>query len=248
MEGFSYNNIFETKGIEYLAILAFFALLIPFWIMLNRKVSVSRQIRKTIGALTASAIKIPLGLFFSENHTWAYLERSGIAKVGLDDLLLHLTGKVTFKTVKAEGEEIKKGELLAEIDNKGKILKIYSPISGEIVNKNPILKDSPELLNEDPYIKGWMYQIRPENWVAETSSYYMADDAKGWIEKEIQMFKDFLSISMGKLTPATSQMVLQDGGELSDHTLSELPEEIWQDFQEDFLDQTDPGTKHRLAE
>ena len=45
MEGFSYNNIFETKGIEYLAIIAFFVLLIPFWILLNRQAKNKRQLQ-----------------------------------------------------------------------------------------------------------------------------------------------------------------------------------------------------------
>lgn len=248
MDGFSYNNIFETKGIEYLAILAFFAILIPFWILLNRRTALRNQIRKTLGSLTASVLKVPQGLFYSENHTWVHLQRSGVAKIGLDDLLLHLTGEVQFKSLIPAGVIIKKGDLLAEIGNRGKTLKILAPVSGEILKHNQILTESPELINNDPYISGWMYEIRPTDWVSETRSYYIAGEAKTWIEKELEMFKDFLSISTGKLTPATSNAILQDGGELADHTLSELPEEIWKEFQEDFLNQTDPGTKHRLVE
>lgn len=245
MDGFTYNNIFDTKGLEYLVIIAFFAVLILFWIALNKQVKIRKRIQKTLDSITANALKIPQGLFFSENHTWSHLGRSGVAKVGLDDLLMHITGEVKFKTLKNQGEKINKGDLMAEIDQKGKILRIFSPISGEIVDTNPILTDNPELLNEDPYQKGWMYEIKPTNWIGDTNSYYLAGEATNWIEKELEMFKDFLSISIGKFTPSSPNLILQDGGQLTDHILSELPDEVWQQFQEDFLSNTDSGAKHR---
>jgi len=245
MDGFTYNNIFDTKGIEYLVIITFFAILILFWITLNKQVQIRKQIQKTLGSITASALKIPQGLFFSENHTWTFLGRSGVAKVGLDDLLMHITGEVTFNNLRKQGERISKGDLMAEINQKGKILRIFSPVSGDIVDTNPVLKSNPELLNEDPYQKGWMYEIKPNNWIGDTKSYYLAGEATGWIEKELEMFKDFLAISVNKLTPASPGLVLQDGGEVTDHVLSDLPDEVWQQFQEDFLSNTDSGTKHR---
>ena len=103
MDGFSYNNIFETKGIEYLIIIAFLLMIIPFWIMINREVSIKSQIRNAIGILTEGILRIPLGLLFSKNHTWAHLEKSGVAEVGIDDFLLHITGEVKFSNLKAPG-------------------------------------------------------------------------------------------------------------------------------------------------
>jgi glycine cleavage system H protein len=235
MDGFSYHNIFETKGIEYLVIVAFFLILIPFWILLNRRVKVARQSQKSPGVLTASSLQIPQGLFFSRYHTWAHLEKSGVAKIGLDDLLLRITGEVKFSRFVNSGEKIRKGDFLAEIVQKDKVLKIYSPISGEIVEANPMLKVSPELMNEDPYVKGWMYKIKPISWVADTNSYFLAEDATSWSIKELERFKDFLATSIGKYSPEPSGAILQDGGELCDQPLSELPNEVWQDFQQDFL-------------
>lgn len=234
MEGFTYHNIFETKGLEYLAIVFFFIILIPFWFFLNKKVNVAKKVEK-LAALTAGALQIPQGLFFSKYHTWAHLERSGIAQVGMDDLLMHLTGAVSFTRVKAIGEKIKKGDLMAEISHKGKRLRVYSPISGEIMEANSVLSQSPELLNEDPYVKGWMYKIKPSSWVADTNACFVAEDATLWAQQELERFKDFLSVSLGKYSPQPSHVILQDGGELCDQPLSDLPEQVWQDFQEDFL-------------
>jgi glycine cleavage system H protein len=234
MEGFTYHNIFETKALEYLAIVFFFIILIPFWFFLNKKVTVTKKVGK-LASLTAGALQIPQGLFFSRYHTWAHLERSGVAHVGMDDLLMHLTGEVAFTRVIATGEKIRKGDLMAEVSHKGKRLRVYSPISGEIMEANSVLSHSPELLNEDPYVKGWMYKIKPSSWVADTNSCFVAEDATLWARQELERFKDFLSVSLGKYSPQPSQLILQDGGELCDQPLSDLPQEVWQDFQEDFL-------------
>lgn len=235
MDGFSYQNIFETKGIEYLAILAFFAILIPFWLLLNRQIKTKKQSQKSGGILNINTLRIPQGLFFSKFHTWAHLGVSGVARVGLDDLLLHMIGEVKFDRIISTGERIKKGDLLARIEHKGNILKVFSPISGEIMEVNPVLENNPELLNEDPYVKGWMYKIKPFSWTADTYSYYLAEDATLFSRQELDKFKEFISASIGKYTPIPSMQILQDGGELLDQPLSGLPPEAWQEFQEDFM-------------
>jgi glycine cleavage system H protein len=238
MDGFSYNNIFETKGLEYLIIIAFLVIIIPFWIFINRQAKISMQIQKAIGIISANILRIPLGLFYSKNHTWTHLEKSGIAKVGLDDLLLHLTGEVKFRNLKTPGNFINKGELLADIDQNGKVLQIFSPISGKIMNTNKLLYDNPGVSNKDPYGEGWIYKIKPTAWIPETDSYYLAEAAVAWSKSELEKFKDFLAFSMKKYSPETSMAILQDGGELRDKPLSELPDEVWKDFQKSFLNST----------
>jgi len=237
MDAFNYNNIFETKGIEYLVVIAFLVLLIPFWITLNKKAKITGLKQKGPGILSAMKLKIPQGIYYSRNHTWAYLKMSGIARVGLDDFLLHLTGDIHFKDLKNRGEKIKKGDLMAEINHRGKTLRIFSPVSGEILSMNPLLTENPESISGDPYLKGWMYEVRPSRWTAEINSYYLAEDATNWLGKEMERFKDFLSGWNG--LNSESRLVLQDGGELTDHTLSDLPVEVWQNFQDDFLNPVD---------
>jgi glycine cleavage system H protein len=65
MDGFSYTNIFETKGIEYLIIIGFLLLIIPFWLAINRKNAMAKELRSTLGILTAAILKIPEGLYFN---------------------------------------------------------------------------------------------------------------------------------------------------------------------------------------
>jgi len=235
MEGFSYTNIFETKGIEYIAVIIFLAMLVPFSILLNKKVRINIQVKKALGFLTANILRIPQGVFHSKNHTWAFMENSGEAKVGLDDLLLHITGEIKLRSLKNTGEKINRGDIIIEIDQNGKQLQVSSPISGTIMNSNDKVKANSELVNEDPYGNGWIYKIKPTAWKIETYSCFLADEATDWSKKEIDRFKDFLAESVKKYSPDQSMVALQDGGELRDNTLSELPDEVWKDFQKDFL-------------
>jgi glycine cleavage system H protein len=235
MEGFSYYNIFDTKGFEYIAIISFFIMLIPFWIMLNKSGSIKQKINKVLNILSFDILKIPQGVFHSKNHTWAHMEKSGNASVGLDDFLLHTTGKVKLRDLKKSGEIINKGDLLTVLEKDDKILQIFSPISGTVLQINLELKETPELMNNDPYGNGWIYKIKPTKWIDETKSYYLAEDSTNWTRIEIQRFKDFLAVSSKNHSTEPSLVVLQDGGELVDHPLSEQPNAVWHDFQEKFL-------------
>lgn len=235
MEGFTYTNIFETKGIEYLFIITFFAILIPFWLILNKKAKRTQQVSNALGCITPDSLKIPQGVFFSKFHTWSHLGTGGEARVGIDDLLIHLTGDVIFESSLKPGDKIAKGEIISTINHNGKILKIKSPISGEITESNEELAENPDLVIDDPYRQGWVYAVKPSNWKAETQGYFLAEEASSWIAQELAKFKDFLSVSVNRNMPEPSLQVLQDGGEIVEQPLAELPQEVWNDFQEEFL-------------
>jgi len=235
MESFYRVDIFDTKGIEYLFVIGYLLLLIIFW-NLAKNPGIIKKIKSAISTLSAGVLRIPQGLFYNKFHTWAHLDESGTARVGLDDFIQHITGEVRLSQLKNPGETIKKGELLTEIEKDGKKLKLFSPISGSILNSNSAINENPGIINEDPYRKGWIYQIKPSDWKKETRSYYLAEEATDWLTKELDRFKDFLTGgAMRRYSSEPSMVLLQDGGEVRDNVLSELPDEVWKDFQEEFL-------------
>ncbi|WP_372948446.1 glycine cleavage system protein H [Mariniphaga sp.] len=235
MEGFTYTNIFETKGIEYLVIISFFAVLVPLWMFFNRKTKPAAAFQNANRPISANSLRIPQGIFFSRYHTWAHLDKSGEALVGLDDLLVHITGNVKLTQFKKPGEQINKGELLAKIRYNGHSLDVLSPVSGEVQQTNSELEENPGLIKNDPYQLGWIYSIKPSNWKADTNSYYLAEDATNWAIQELERFKDFLAVSASKIMPQPVGVMMQDGGELVDKPLSNFPKEVWEDFQKEFL-------------
>lgn len=234
MDGFTYHNIFQTKGIEYIIIIAFLLLLVPFWLLINRRKEIVETLRKAVG-FTFELLRVPRGVHYSRNHTWAYLSKDGTAEIGLDDFLLQLTGEVRISTLKKEGDEIARGELLTEIGQDGKILRVHSPVSGKIVAVNESLLTEGLLQPENAYTDGWIYRIQPSAWKAETQPYFIGEEAVAWLRGETLRIKDFLAVSSAK--NHGSMVVLQEGGELRKQPLSEMPCEVWNDFQKEFLDQ-----------
>lgn len=236
MEVFTYTDIFDTKGIEYLVIIAFLLILIPAWIILTRPVSAKAQLLRSVNGLSAALLSIPRGLFYNRNHTWAYLEKSGAARVGVDDLLLHITGGVSVDFLRAEGEQISKGDLIATVTSGDRKLKIASPISGEIRKLNSDVKEKEGLINSDPYGKGWICKVKPENWKTEISDCKMDEEAVAWSQEELTRCKDFMAEAVQLINQGSSHVVLQEGGELADFPLAEMPGEVWNKFQKEFLD------------
>jgi len=239
MDGFSYTDIFDTKGIEYIVVITFLLLVIPFWRALNKPVKVREKVSEGFGILTDKLLNIPMGLLYSKNHTWAHMEQSGNARVGVDDLLLHLTGEVELVNLINPGERVQKGDPIAEIKQGERELRIASPVSGEIQSVNTLLEKEPGVINRQLRGKDWICKIKPEKWFDETKNYIMGEEARSWSKHELEKFKDFISGWLVRQSPDASHVILQAGGELTDGPLSEMPGIVWKDFQEKFLNYPD---------
>jgi len=85
-----------------------------------------------------------------------------------------------------------------------------------------------------PYGQGWIMALEPSNWKAETTTFYFAEEAKQWLGNEITRFKDFLA-QTGQKGMEPGMVTLQDGGEIRENVLEEVPEEAWHEFQQKFL-------------
>lgn len=233
MDGFSYTNLFDTKGIEYIIIIAFLLLIIPFWSLLNRPVRVSSGMQK--GFSPRSLLNTPQGIFLSNNHTWAHMLRSGDAKIGINNLLINMTGDVNVKMVRKPGTSVRKGEVITEMESGGKRLNIVSPVTGEITGINSALESDPDLLRADPYGSGWICCIRPTDWLGEISGFHFAAGANAWLKNELERIRDFMAVAADKYIPDSRGVYLQDGGEPAGFPLAAMPEEAWNDFQNEFL-------------
>ena len=238
MEAYIYSNIFDTKGIEYIIIIFFLLLLIPFWIVVNRKSEAVVRITKSIKAFTASVLSTPKGLFFSRNHTWLQLEKSGEARIGIDDFLIKVLGDVVVHPLKSPGDDIKKGEPIAFIEQAGKELKMHSPVSGKITGFNSAIIEEEAAFVGDPYGEGWLFTLQPDSWKAETAGYLLGDESESWMEGELQRLKDFLNVTFSRNSDPSMLLVYQEGGELQMNPLSNMEVEVWDDFQNEFLEQT----------
>ena len=187
-------------------------------------------------ALTEESILAPAGLMYDKTHTWAFMEKDGNVRVGLDDFMQHITGQITRVVLKNEGEAIRKGEKLMSIIRDGKQLDIYSPISGAIMQANKLLAINSSLINEAPHAEGWVYMVEPRNWFRESQFMLMGERYKDWLTDEFTRLKDFIAASVYRNARVYEHVVLQDGGEITDQVLADLGPEVWEDFQTNFID------------
>lgn len=105
----------------------------------------------------------PAHLLYSSKHTWAQITPEGNIRVGVSDYAQkHLKGIANLLT-EPIGTEINKKDPFGVAETWMFMFDLYAPISGKIVNLNEKLKDEPYIINEDPYNKGWIVEIKPNN-------------------------------------------------------------------------------------
>ncbi|MFB6317822.1 hypothetical protein [Saccharicrinis sp. FJH54] len=186
--------------------------------------------------LDVANMGIPQGMYFDKTHTWAFMEKNGNVRIGIDDFLAQISGPYTRVVLKSEGEKVTKGEHMLTIVQEGKQIKINAPVSGIVQALNEELIYDATKLNKVPYDEGWIYQITPDNWNIERIYLNSAFKYKKWISQEYTRFKDFITTALSRIDTGLNTVVLQDGGELNENTLSKMSPDIWEEFQSQFLD------------
>jgi glycine cleavage system H lipoate-binding protein/ABC-type phosphate transport system substrate-binding protein len=208
---------------------------ISFIVRKNRSSSTSpAEMSKSSGSLEEAGMEVPGGLYFDKSHTWAFLEQDGHVKVGVDDFLQHVTGKITRVEIRKSGERIHKGDFLCTLIQNGKKLNVYSPVSGFITSVNEELSGDGSLINVSPYEKGWICKVEPSNWIRETGLLSMAKKYREWLKSEVTRLRDFFAIVINQ--PGMAMVSLQDGGAVRDHILEEMGPDVWEKFQDQFID------------
>jgi glycine cleavage system H lipoate-binding protein/ABC-type phosphate transport system substrate-binding protein len=202
----------------------------------NKKITAPHAGAASHVVFSENSVLAPKGLYFDKTHTWAFMEKNGLVRVGIDDFIQHVTGPVTRVEMKMPGEKIKKGDIALSLVQNGKQLNIYAPVSGTIREQNKALLSDSSGINSAPYSEGWIYMIEPSNWLREIQFFDMADKYRKWLLNEFSRLKDFLATSLKINKIEYENAVLQDGGALKDSVLEDLGPEVWEDFQTNFLD------------
>ncbi len=104
----------------------------------------------------------PADLKYTKDHEWVRLEGNE-AYVGITDFAQGELGDIVYVEIETVGEEIQQGEVFGTVEAVKTVSDLFMPVAGEILELNPALESAPELVNEDPYGKGWMIKIRVNN-------------------------------------------------------------------------------------
>lgn len=178
---------------------------------------------------------LPGGLFFHRGHTWVNLLFSGQVKVGMDDFLQRLLGRVDAVTLPALGVEVKQGQPFAAIRQGGRTAMLTAPVDGVVCAVNSELAKMPGLLKRDPYTRGWLVALRPSNLTANLRQLRVGEGALTWLKGELARLQEFLHVTLTLNRDALVGVTAADGGLASDGLLEHVDDEIWAEFQSKFL-------------
>ena len=103
-------------------------------------------------------MNVPANLKYTKEHEWIRLEGE-FAYVGITDYAQSELGEIVFIEVETVGETLKEGEVFGTVEAVKTVSDLYVPIDGEVLEFNEELESNPELVNDDPYGKGWMVKI-----------------------------------------------------------------------------------------
>ncbi len=124
-------------------------------------------------------MNIPENLKYTNEHEWLRIE-GDTAVVGITDYAQSELGDIVFVEIPAIGETLSQGDTLGTIEAVKTVADIYMPVDGEVLEMNPDLDAAPELINQDPYGKGWIVKIKITN-PDQVNDLLSADDYKNLI-------------------------------------------------------------------
>lgn len=102
---------------------------------------------------------IPKELLYTKSHEWARIE-GGEAVIGITHFAQEQLGDLTFVELPAVGDTVQAGAEMGSVESVKAASELYAPVSGEVVAVNEELASAPELVNQDPYGKGWMIRVK----------------------------------------------------------------------------------------
>ncbi len=124
-------------------------------------------------------MNIPADIKYTKEHEWIKIE-GDIAFVGVTDYAQGELGDIVFIEIDTIGETLSKEDVFGTIEAVKTVSDLFMPVSGEIIEFNPKLEESPELINKDPYGEGWIIKAKPSS-LDELDDLLDAEGYKGLI-------------------------------------------------------------------
>lgn len=228
-------DFMASKGIEYLMVIGYLLLFIPFWLMVERRARPARAAVPAWVADPVAAIRgwftVPDGPSYHRGHTWAMPVPGvpGRFRVGIDDFAQRLLGRPDVVELPLVGSRLSEGETGFRLSLDGRPVDLLSPVTGKVVALNQDVVGDPARLCADPYVSGWLYEVEvPQAEAGATLKNLLpARLARSWMEETAEALSGRLSAELGP--------VLQDGGIPVSGFARELSPDRWPEIAAELL-------------
>ena len=131
---------------------------------------------------------LPDDLYYHKEHFWAKVEGNTVT-VGTTDFAQKLAGQVVYIELPSVGKAVEQGKPCGSMESGKWVGRIYAPVSGKVESSNQALEDSPELVNESPYEKGWMFKINGSNLQEDLKNLMKGTAVETFLKSEIERVK-----------------------------------------------------------
>ena len=132
--------------------------------------------------------KLPDDLYYHKEHFWAKVE-GNVVTVGTTDFAQKLAGQVVYIELPPAGKAVEQGKPCGSMESGKWVGRIYSPVSGKVESANQDLEDTPELVNESPYEKGWMFKVNAANLQEDLKNLMQGAPLVDFIKSEMERVK-----------------------------------------------------------
>ncbi|MGQ9778161.1 MAG: glycine cleavage system protein GcvH [Thermodesulfobacteriota bacterium] len=132
--------------------------------------------------------QFPDDLYYHKEHFWARLDGSTVT-VGTTDFAQKLAGEIVYVELPSLGRTVEQNRPCGSMESGKWVGRIYAPLSGKVESINEALEDSPELINQSPYDKGWMFKLSPSKLEEELKNLMKVGDLESFIKSEIERIK-----------------------------------------------------------
>jgi len=126
--------------------------------------------------------EIPGDLKYTKDHEWLRIENNG-CRVGITDYAQNSLHEVVYADLPKVGRRLAQKESFGTVESVKAVSEVYSPISGEVVEVNQKLADSPELINKEPYGEGWLILMKPSKLEEEAGELMSAKEYEEFLSK-----------------------------------------------------------------
>jgi CheY-like chemotaxis protein len=204
--------------------------------LIRRQDRIEKQLKPTVRLATAERpheheFVLPGGVFISAGHVWANVTVPGLVRAGMDDFARKMIGHIDAIEFPAKGSQVKKGERLFAIRQGERLAIFKSPITGKINSINSELAQNLEWLEKQPYEKGWICSIKPDQLAAELENLKIGEKAATWYQQEIKRVRELLAPESGNghIDGVAEIASLVEG------QLEEVDARTWEKFAASFL-------------
>jgi glycine cleavage system H protein len=123
--------------------------------------------------------EVPEGLYYSNDFAWAKVEGDKV-RMGITDYAQKQLREIVYAELPEAGAELKQNEPYGTLESVKAVSDLVAAVSGTVEEVNAEVQSQPELLNEDPYVKGWLVVVKPANLQAELANLMDFDKAVEW--------------------------------------------------------------------